>query len=61
MSKGEEHSTGKSALLPGTILAVCIAALGLGAEWVNTYIYQAVDVMMNPALYIKAVFSQINP
>lgn len=61
MSAGEEHSTGKSALLPGTILVICIAALGLGAEWVNTYIYQAVDVMMNPTLYIEAVFQRISP
>jgi len=61
MSEGQEYSTGKHALLPGTILVVCIAAMGLGAEWVNTYVAQATEVMVNPNLYIEAVFKQISP
>ena len=55
MSEGQEFSTGKSALLPGTLLVISIFALGIGAEYVMPFIDQATDVMVNPSLYIEAV------
>lgn len=55
LSKGEEHATGKGALLPGTILAALIVCLGLGAEWVLEYIELAVSTLLDPNLYIDAV------
>lgn len=58
MSEGQEYSTGKSALLPGTILVICIAAMGLGAEYVLDFISQATDVMVNPQIYIEAVLGK---
>ena len=53
--EGEQKETGKSALLPGSILAALIIGLGLGAEWVLHYIALAVETMMNPSQYINAV------
>lgn len=61
MSEGQEYSTGTNALLPGTILVICIAAMGLGAEYVNVLVSQATDVMINPSIYIEAVLQQISP
>lgn len=55
LNEGEQHDTGKSALIPGTLLAAMAIGLGLGAEWVLTYIEPAVDTMMNPQIYIDAV------
>lgn len=57
LNKGEEKASGKGALLPGAILVVLIIGLGLGAEWMMEYINQAVDVLINPALYTEAVLS----
>lgn len=58
LSEDEEQSTGKGILIPGSILAALIIALGIGADWFMVYIEQAVDVLMNPSLYINAVFSK---
>jgi len=57
LSEGEEHATGRSALLPGVILASMLVGMGLGAEWLLPYVDKAVDVMMDPSLYIDAVLS----
>lgn len=57
LSEGEEHATGKGALLPGSVLAALIVALGLGAEWVLEYVDLAVETMQNPVLYIDAVLN----
>lgn len=59
LSEGEEKSTGKGALLPGAIFAILIIGMGLGSEWILDYIRQAVDVMMNPQMYIDAVFMDV--
>ncbi|XID95282.1 Na+/H+ antiporter subunit D [Paenibacillaceae bacterium WGS1546] len=59
LSEGEQKSTGNSALLPGSILAVCVIAMGLGSEWVLEYIEQAVEVMTTPSMYADAVFKRI--
>ncbi|GIQ69099.1 Na+/H+ antiporter subunit D [Xylanibacillus composti] len=58
LSEDEEKSTGKGILIPGSILAAFIIALGLGADWALIYIDQAVEVLMNPSLYIEAVYSK---
>lgn len=56
MSEGEEKDTGNSALLPGIILTALIVIMGLGAEWVLGYVEQAAEAVMNPSIYIDAVF-----
>jgi multicomponent Na+:H+ antiporter subunit D len=58
LSEGDQKATGTSALLPGSILVTLIIGMGLGAEWVLTYIEQAAEVMTNPSLYIDAVFKR---
>ncbi|MBJ6360596.1 Na+/H+ antiporter subunit D [Paenibacillus sp. GCM10012307] len=55
LSEGEEKSSGKGYLLPGSILAALLIGLGLGAEPMMEYVGQAVEVMLNPTLYIEAV------
>lgn len=57
LSEGEEQSTGKSALLPGAILAALLVGLGLGADWILEYIGIAVETMQHPAIYIDAVLN----
>lgn len=59
LSEGDQKATGTSALLPGSILVTLIIAMGLGAEWVLTYVKQAAEVMINPSIYIDAVFKRI--
>lgn len=56
LSEEEEHSTGKGVLIPSAGLAALIIMLGMSADSIFFYIEQAVDVMMNPSLYIDAVF-----
>jgi multicomponent Na+:H+ antiporter subunit D len=55
LSEGEEKATGKSALLPGAILASLLIAMGVGADWVLPYVDKAVEVLLDPSLYIDAV------
>jgi multicomponent Na+:H+ antiporter subunit D len=57
LSEGEQHDTGKSALLPGAILAALAVGMGLGAEWVLEYVDLAVEPMLNPEIYIRAVLN----
>lgn len=55
LSEGENKTSGRSALLPGSILAGMLIAMGLGADWIMPYIEQAVQVMSDPSIYINAV------
>ena len=57
LSEGEEKSTGKGALLPSFILAALVVGFGLGAEEIMFYVRQAVEPLVNPAIYIEAVLS----
>ena len=57
MISGEEKSSGKGYLLPSVLLAVFVIGLGLGAEWVMVYVDHAVNALINPSVYIDAVFS----
>ncbi|MEK4510533.1 Na+/H+ antiporter subunit D [Paenibacillus sp. FSL K6-2524] len=56
--EGEQKATGTNALLPGYILVTLIIGMGLGAEWVLSYVEQAAEVMTNPSIYIDAVFKR---
>ena len=38
------------------VLAVLIVALGIGAEWIVPFINEATEVLLNPDIYIDAVF-----
>lgn len=58
LSEGEQKATGTNALLPGYILVTLIIGMGLGAEWVLSYVEQAAEVMTNPSIYIDAVFKR---
>lgn len=58
MGEGDEKDTGNSALLPGFLLVTLIVVMGLGAEWVLQYVNQAAETVMNPSIYIDAVFKR---
>ncbi|MFX3637001.1 MAG: Na+/H+ antiporter subunit D [Candidatus Pristimantibacillus sp.] len=60
LSEGNQKATGNSAILPGFILVALIIAMGIGAEWVLTYVKQAAEVMTTPSIYIDAVFKRIS-
>lgn len=57
LSEGEQKSSGRGVLIPGFMLAALVIGLGLGAEAVMPYINQAVEPLVNPQIYIDAVFS----
>lgn len=44
-------------LFPVILLVVAAISYGVFSEWVNMYIVQAVDVLINPAIYIDAVLN----
>lgn len=39
-------------------LLVLVILMGIGADWVYTYVAQAGDVLAHPALYIEAVIKE---
>lgn len=55
-----ERAEGKrwSVLLPCSLLVGLVLMLGFGGEWIYVYVEQAVDVLLNPHLYINAVLIQ---
>ena len=55
LSEGEEKATGKGTLLPAALLAILVVGMGIGAEGVMLVVNEAVQVMVNPSLYIEAV------
>lgn len=56
LSEEEEKGTTKGLLLPIAILTVASLALGIGAEGIAGYVAQAAEELLNPNLYIHAVF-----
>lgn len=46
----------KGILLPSILLAVATFALGIGAEGISSYVIDAAETLMNPSIYIDAVF-----
>jgi multicomponent Na+:H+ antiporter subunit D len=57
LSEEEEKGTTKGVILPVSLLTFLTIAIGLGPEFINTYVDVAVETLMNPELYINAVFS----
>lgn len=58
ITEEEELGTTKGILLPIGILTVLTIALGLGTELISDYVDLAIESLMNPALYIEAVFNR---
>lgn len=56
LSEDEELGTTKGLLLPIALLTLASLALGIGAEAVTGYVAQAAEELLNPNLYIQAVF-----
>lgn len=60
ITEEEEKGTTKGLLLPIAILTALTIALGLGAEGIAEYVDSAVEVLMNPSMYVEAVLG-MNP
>jgi len=60
ITEEEEKGTTKGLLLPIGILTALTIALGLGAEGIAEYVDSAVEVLMNPSMYVEAVLG-MNP
>ncbi|MDN4069024.1 Na+/H+ antiporter subunit D [Paenibacillus vini] len=56
LSEEEELGTTKGLILPIVLLTVVSLALGIGAEGIAGYVAQAAEELLNPSLYIQAVF-----
>jgi multicomponent Na+:H+ antiporter subunit D len=56
LTEEDEKGTTKGLLLPIAILTMLTIALGLGAEGIHEYVDLAVEGLMNPSIYIEAVF-----
>lgn len=57
LNKEEEKGTTKGVLFPVAILTILAILLGVGAESLLPYIDGAADVLLDPNLYIDAVFA----
>lgn len=60
ITEEEEKGTTKGLLLPIAILTALTIALGLGAEGIAENVDLAVEVLMNPSIYVEAVLG-MNP
>ncbi|WP_026909056.1 Na+/H+ antiporter subunit D [Paucisalibacillus globulus] len=58
LSEEEEKGTTKGVILPIALLTLLTIALGLGPEFINSYVEIAVEGLMNPQTYIDAVFAE---
>lgn len=56
LSEDEEKGTTKGLLFPIALLTIASLALGIGAEGIAGYVAQATEELLNPNLYIHAVF-----
>ncbi|MEF2968582.1 Na+/H+ antiporter subunit D [Paenibacillus sp. M1] len=56
LSEEEEKGTTKGLLLPIALLTAASLVLGIGAEGLAGYVAQAAEELLNPSLYIQAVF-----
>jgi len=56
LSTEEEKGTTKGLLLPIALLTIASLTLGIGAEGLAGYVAQAAEELLNPSLYINAVF-----
>ncbi|MFC0473989.1 Na+/H+ antiporter subunit D [Robertmurraya beringensis] len=55
LTEEEEKGSTKGLLLPLGILTFLTISLGLGAEGISEYVDIAIEVLMNPEIYIEAV------
>lgn len=58
LSEDEEKGTTKGLILPIALLTVISVALGVGAESIHTYVTIAAESLLDPNLYISAVFGK---
>ena len=56
LSEEEEKGTTKGVMVPIALLTALTIALGIGPEIINSYVETAVEGLMNPQIYIDAVF-----
>ena len=56
LSEEMEKGTTKGIMFPIVLLTIATIALGLGAEGLHGYVQIAADSLLNPDLYIEAVF-----
>lgn len=57
LSEDEEKGSTKGVILPLVLLTALTIALGIGPEWIHSYVEIAVDGLMDPEVYIEAVFA----
>lgn len=55
LTEEEEKGTTKGLLFPIGLLTALTIALGLGAEGIHSYVDLAVEVLLDPSIYIEAV------
>ncbi|WP_078379230.1 Na+/H+ antiporter subunit D [Sutcliffiella halmapala] len=58
LSEAEEKGSTKGLIYPSVILIAISAFLGLGAEFVYPYVWQAAETLMDPSIYIQAVLKE---
>jgi multicomponent Na+:H+ antiporter subunit D len=57
ISKEDKKLIPRGALLSFVLLAICIVALGVGAESIAHYVNDAARTLMNPSIYIDAILT----
>jgi multicomponent Na+:H+ antiporter subunit D len=57
LTEEKEKGSTKGLLFPLAILTALTIALGLGAQGIHVYVDYAVEVLMNPSIYLEAVLS----
>lgn len=57
LSIEEEKGTTKGTMLPISILTILTILLGVGGEFITPYVEMAVSGLLNPEIYIEAVFN----
>ncbi|QFT90379.1 Na(+)/H(+) antiporter subunit D [Bacillus sp. THAF10] len=58
ISAKEEKGSTKGLVYPSVILIAISAFLGLGAEFVYPYVYEAAETLKDPSIYIQAVLKE---
>ncbi|MEA3320257.1 MAG: Na+/H+ antiporter subunit D [Bacillota bacterium] len=58
LSSKEEKGSTRGLVYPSVILIALSAFLGLGAEFVYPYVFEAAETLMDPSIYIQAVLKE---
>src|SRR5699024_1572907 len=56
ISEEDETPMKKGLIIPSVLLAIMMVALGLSPEAISAYVIDAAETLLNPNLYIDAVF-----